>query len=114
MTTHQVNIVPSNHSFEADESESLLDAALRSGLNISYRCTTGGCGECKARVVSGKYQFNAANDYKLTEAEKGQNVILMCSVMAKSDLVIEANEARTAADIPRQRITARIAKLEKI
>ena len=114
MTTHQVNIVPSNHSFEADECESLLEAALRSGLNISYRCTTGGCGECKARVVSGKYQFNASNDYKLTEAEKGQNVILMCSVMAQSDLVIEANEARTAADIPRQCITARIAKLEKI
>ena len=112
--THQIKIIPSNHVFEADESESLLDAALRAGLNISYRCTTGGCGECKARVLSGRYQFNPANDYKLTEAEKGQSVILMCSVNAKSDLVIEAKEARTAADIPRQCVTARISKLEKI
>jgi CDP-4-dehydro-6-deoxyglucose reductase len=112
--THQIKLIPSNHAFEADENESLLDAALRSGLNISYSCTTGGCGECKAHVLSGEYQFIASHDYKLTEAEKGQNVILMCSVNAKSDLLIEAKEARTAADIPQQRITARIAKLEKI
>ena len=50
--THQIKLVPSNHTFEADENESLLDAALRSGLNISYSCTTGGCGECKAQVES--------------------------------------------------------------
>jgi len=112
--THQIKIIPSNHSFEADESESLLDAALRAGLNISYSCATGGCGECKARVLSGDYTFIQSNDYKLTEAEKTQNVIPLCSVMARSNLLIEAKEARSAADIPRQRIAARIAKLEKI
>lgn len=112
--TRQIKILPSNHYFEADDSESLLEAALRAGLNISYSCATGGCGECKARVVSGQYLFNKAHDYKLTEAEKNQNIILMCSASARSDLVIEAHEARSAADIPRQRIAARIAKLEKI
>ena len=114
MTTHQIKITPSDHFFEADESESLLEAALRAGLNMSYRCTTGGCGECKARVVSGDYEFNPSNDYKLAEAEKAQNTILMCSVKAKSNLVIEAQEARSPADIPRQTVTARIAKLEKV
>ena len=112
--THQIKIIPSNHIFEADESESLLDAALRAGLNISYRCTTGACGECKARVVSGQYQFDVSQDYKLSEAEKTQNVILMCSVSANSDLIIEAQEARSPADIPRQRIAGRVAKLERI
>jgi CDP-4-dehydro-6-deoxyglucose reductase len=112
--THQIKLLPSQHTFEVDESEPLLDAALRAGLSISYRCTTGACGECKARVVSGDYKLDATRDYKLTEAEKNQNIILMCSSNACSDLVIEAQEARGAADIPRQRVSARIAKLEKI
>lgn len=112
--THQIKIIPSNHLFEADENESLLEAALRAGLNINYSCATGGCGECKARVLAGSCHIKQASDYKLTEAQKHQNIVLMCSVNATSDLLIEAQEARTPADIPRQCIEARIAKLEKI
>lgn len=112
--THRIKVIPSNRQFEVDEKETLLEAALRAGLNISYSCASGNCGQCKARIVSGDFQFNESSDYKLSEAEKQQNTVLMCRTHANSDLQIEAKEARTAADIPRQSIAARIAKLEKI
>jgi len=112
--THQIKVIPSNRQFEVDEKESLLEAALRAGLNISYSCASGGCGQCKARVISGDFQFNESSDYKLSDAEKQLNMVLMCRTHAKGDLQIEAREARSAADIPRQSIAARIAKLEKV
>jgi CDP-4-dehydro-6-deoxyglucose reductase len=111
--THRIKVSPSNRQFEVDEKESLLEAALRAGLNISYSCASGNCGQCKARIVSGDYHFNESSDYKLSEEEKRQKTVLMCRTNARSDLLIEAKEARSAADIPRQSIAARIAKLEK-
>lgn len=111
---HQISVIPSNRRFEVDEKESLLEAALRAGLNISYSCASGNCGQCKARVLSGDFHFDETSDFRLTEAQKQQNTVLMCRTHAKSDLRIEAQEARSAADIPRQSIEARIAKLEKL
>ena len=112
--TNLIKVTPSNRQFEVDDNVSVLEAALRAGLNINYSCASGGCGQCKARIISGEYQFHPSGDYKLTELEERQNTVLMCRTYAKSDLVIEAKEARSAADIPRQRIEARIAKLEKM
>jgi CDP-4-dehydro-6-deoxyglucose reductase len=81
---------------------------------MNYSCTSGSCGECKARIVSGDYEVSRHFDYPLSEAEKLQNMALMCSINAKSDLVIEATEARSAADIPLQSIKAKVAKIEAI
>lgn len=112
--SHQITILPSNHSFETVENETLLEAALRAGLNMNYSCNSGSCGQCKARIVSGNYQINRHFDYVIPEAEKLNNMALLCSINAKSDLVIEAQEANSAADIPMQCIKAKIAKLEQL
>jgi CDP-4-dehydro-6-deoxyglucose reductase len=110
--THRITVLPSKHQFDVQESETILDAALRSGLNMNYSCSSGSCGKCKARIVSGQHQACKFFDYVLPESDKQQNVTLLCSTCAGSDLVIEAHEAKAASDIPRQCITARIAKLE--
>ncbi|WP_455204182.1 2Fe-2S iron-sulfur cluster-binding protein [Kaarinaea lacus] len=111
--SHQITLLPSNHQFEAAEHESLLEAALRSGINISYSCSSGGCGQCKARVVSGDHHPCRHYDYVIPEAEKHQDVVLLCSTAPRSAMVIQAHEAKTAADIPRQSIQGRVAKVER-
>jgi len=55
MSAH-VQVKPSGREFFVDGNDSLLEAALRSGLSLDYGCSAGSCGKCKARVVSGQVQ----------------------------------------------------------
>jgi len=110
----KVTIKPSNHQFEAAAQESLLEAALRSDMNVNYSCNTGSCGECKAKIVSGDTAVIRHHDYSFSEAEKIQNYALLCSIEARSDLVIETSEAFTAEDIHTQKISTKVAKVDHI
>jgi len=107
MTAH-VQVKPSGREFFVDGNDSLLEAALRSGLSLDYGCSIGSCGKCKARVVSGQVHRSRHSDYALTAAEKHAGVVLMCCNSALTDLVIEAREAHGAADMPLQSIDARV------
>jgi CDP-4-dehydro-6-deoxyglucose reductase len=107
MTAH-VQIRPSGHEFFVEGGDTLLETALRAGLAMDYGCSIGSCGRCKARIVTGQVQKTRHSDYALTAAEKSAGVVLMCCNTAVSDLVIEAREAHGAADMPLQRIDARV------
>jgi CDP-4-dehydro-6-deoxyglucose reductase len=107
MSAH-VQVEPSGREFFVDGSDSLLEAALRSGLSLDYGCSIGSCGKCKARVVSGQAHRTRHSDYALTAAEKNAGVVLMCCNTALTDLVLEAREAHGAADMPLQSIDARV------
>lgn len=107
MSAHVV-VRPSRHEFFVDGADTILDAALRSGLALNYGCSNGNCGLCKARVVSGQVQKVRHCDYVLSEAEKRQGYTLLCSHTAVGDLVIEALESAEAGDIPQQQIVAQV------
>jgi len=107
-----VKIIPSGHEFFVDGTESILEAAVRSGLRLSYGCSSGNCGSCKARVVSGEVWKLAEHDYVLSEREKQMGYVLTCRTTAVTDVVLEAAEARTVEDLPAQEIRAQIRKLE--
>lgn len=107
MSAH-VQVKPSGREFLVDGNDSLLEAALRSGVSLDYGCSIGSCGKCKARVVSGQVHRTRHSDYALTAAEKNAGVVLMCCHTALTDLVIEAREAHGAADMPLQTIDARV------
>ena len=106
--------MPSGKEFVAQEAESVLDAALRSGISVSHSCNNGTCGECKAHLLTGQVNQLNGQDYRFSEADKQQNPILLCNVSAATDLEIEVNEANAAQDIPVQRIAARVEKLERL
>jgi CDP-4-dehydro-6-deoxyglucose reductase len=107
MTAH-VQVRPSGHEYFVEGSETLLESALRAGLAVDYGCSGGTCGKCKARVISGQVQKVRHSDYPLTAGERSAGVVLMCCNTAVVDLVIEAHEARGAADMPQQAIEARV------
>ncbi len=113
MSAHVV-IHPSRHEFFVDGADTILDAALRSGLAVNYGCSNGNCGLCKARVVSGQVQKVHHHDYVLSEAEKRQGYTLLCSHTAVSDLVIEALESAEPGDIPQQQIVARVKAVQAL
>jgi CDP-4-dehydro-6-deoxyglucose reductase len=68
MTAH-VQVKPSGREFFVDGNDSLLEAALRSGLSLDYGCSIGSCGKCKARILSGQAHRTRHSDYALTAAE---------------------------------------------
>ena len=112
--SYRINLLPSEHTFMAEPHESLLEAALRSGVNLKYNCNSGGCGECKARIISGEYETVRHHDYVFKESEKRQQLLLLCSIAATSDMIIEASEALGVQDIPEQDISVKVAKIEHI
>ncbi|WP_455201234.1 2Fe-2S iron-sulfur cluster-binding protein [Kaarinaea lacus] len=112
--SYSVTLMPNGKKFQCEANESILEAALRSGLNLSYHCATGSCGECRARVVEGQVKDHRYFDFVIPEAEKLTNTVLLCSVTPSSDVVIEANEAASAKDIPMQNISVKVAKLDRI
>ena len=109
----QATVLPSGHEFFVEGAESILEAGLRGGLALNYGCSNGNCGLCKMRVVSGEIDRIKHHDYVLTEAEKGMGFMLGCSYTAVSDIVLEADEAQSTADIPLQNIPIRIKKIEQ-
>ena len=113
MSAH-IHVKPSGHEFFVEGRDNILEAALRAGLNLDYRCSNGNCGACKARVMSGETKKIRNHDFVISEAEKGQGYTLLCCHTAVTDLVIEAKEAGSASDIPRQQIPARAKRIEKL
>ena len=109
----QATIIPSGHEFFIEGAESILEGGLRGGLALNYGCSNGNCGLCKMRVVSGETGRVKHHDYVLSEAEKGLGFILGCSYTAVSDVVLEADEAQSTADIPLQDIPIRIKRIEQ-
>jgi len=103
-----VRLLPSEHEFFVEGNDTILDAGLREGLAVNYGCSNGNCGQCKAKVISGQARQSRHFDYRLTEWEKMEGYILMCAHTPLTDMVIEAQEAGSAADLPQQHINAKV------
>ena len=111
ITTAQVTVLPSKQDFLVEGHDTILEAAMRSGIPLNYGCSGGNCGLCKARVLSGEIKKTRQHDFVIAEAEKNQGYILLCSNTAVSDVVIEAEVADSVQDIPYQQISARVKNL---
>jgi CDP-4-dehydro-6-deoxyglucose reductase len=114
ITTAQVTVLPSKQDFLVEGHDTILEAAMRSGIPLNYGCSGGNCGLCKARVLSGEVKKTRQHDFVIPEAEKSQGYILLCSNTAVSDLVIEAAVADSVQDIPYQQINAHVKNLGQI
>ena len=111
---YRIRLQPSGRGFEAEPQETVLEAALRAGVSVPYNCTTGTCGECKARLLSGEIGAETFHDYVFTEAEKLQNSVLLCSVHPASDLEIEVAASDEADDIPYQAVSGRVSAIRDL
>jgi CDP-4-dehydro-6-deoxyglucose reductase len=67
---HKVTVQPSGQSFEAQEGESVLAAALRQGVMLPYGCKNGACGSCKGKIVAGAVDYGHYHARVLTEADR--------------------------------------------
>jgi len=107
----QISVQPSQHVFQAEADETILDAALRQGLMPPYGCRDGACGACRGKVLSGRVDHGKAQIHALGEEDRHAGFALFCCAKAQCDLVIESRELRSALDVPVKTLPARVQKL---
>ena len=106
---HTVTLQPSGHTFQVEEGETLLTAALRQGFVLPYGCRNGACGSCKGRLIAGELDYGSYQLKALTDLEKSQGKVLFCQAKPLSDVTLEARTVGTAKDIPVRTLPCRVA-----
>lgn len=84
-----ITIIPGNRQFVVEDSEMLLDAGLRQGVQFAYGCRNGACGACKAKVVSGEVEAGAYQPFALSEQERSEGIVLLCCATALTNATVE-------------------------
>ncbi|MHB8166343.1 MAG: 2Fe-2S iron-sulfur cluster-binding protein [Sulfuricella sp.] len=110
----RVHLLPSGKEFTAEKNETVLEAALRSGIALNYSCNTGTCGGCGGRILSGQIRETRQHDFHLSDTQKAQGHVLLCVTAAQSDLEIEVKEAGGIEDIPLQMIPTKVEQMERV
>ncbi len=111
---YQVTLQPSEHTFEVEENELILEAALRQGIGFPYGCRSGSCGTCLGTVVSGQIEYPQGLPLTVMEHEHEQGKAVFCVSIAKSDLVLEVKEISSSSDIEIKLLPARVISLRKL
>lgn len=112
--TFQTTIQPSGHKFPIGGNETIIEAALKHGYILPYRCSDGVCGVCKGKIVEGRVDYGQHLASTLTEEEKTAGMALFCCAKPLSDLVIECREVSAASDIPVRTMPCRVEKMTRL
>lgn len=95
-------------AFDAEPSDTLLDAAERASIYLPSSCREGGCGACRVSRASGEVELMSYSSSALNEDERMAGDILLCRAQPRSDLALRApfDEAAVGfAPVPERRAT---------
>jgi propane monooxygenase reductase subunit len=87
--THKVRFEPVGIEIEADEDETILDAAFRQGVMLMHGCKEGQCSACKSFLLDGDLQLDRYSTFALADYESEEGFVLLCRGHAYSDVEIE-------------------------
>lgn len=72
-----------------EKGQTLLNAALESGINWPHKCKVGSCGSCSARIVSGKIKAQIDFAYVLSPEALKAGYVLACQSELRSDITVK-------------------------
>lgn len=96
----KIKFLPQGIECEIAENQTILEAAVKNGVNIDGNCAgKGTCGKCKVKVISGETAMPEGmhTHYQLSEAEVKGGWVLACASVLKSDAAVEVPETDTTA-----------------
>lgn len=101
--SYSVRIAGSDASFPCDPQESVLDAALKAGIEIPYSCRKGVCGNCVARVIEGVFERGVVSADAVLPGQE-----LLCQCRPGSDLEIKVDSWKRMEPELRKRVQAKV------
>jgi CDP-4-dehydro-6-deoxyglucose reductase, E3 len=110
----RVKLFRSARAFETTADETVLDAALRAGLDVPHRCLGGNCGACRARLLEGEVAYPKGRPLGLSDAETADGLVLLCRAHARSDLLLETFAPGTAGALRVKRLPCRVERIERL
>jgi CDP-4-dehydro-6-deoxyglucose reductase len=110
---HKVTVQPSGQSFDVEQGEAVLTAALRQGVMLPYGCKNGACGSCKGKIVAGSVDYGHYHARVLTEEERAHGKALFCQAKPLGELVIECRTIGAAKDIAVKLLPCRVQQLTR-
>lgn len=94
----KITFLPQNITWEATPGETILQAAVKAGVNIDGNCAGAGtCGKCKVKVLEGNLDQVKDHHHKLSENEIAAGYRLACCHEVSDGMVIEMPESETTA-----------------
>ncbi len=112
--SRKIVILPDEDEFQANPDESVLDAALRAGIQLPYGCRSGTCGACKAVLVEGEIHYGSTEPEALTEDDLINNRILCCQARAGTDLVLRIKTVQETREIPIKTLPSRVMHMKQL
>lgn len=112
--SYSVRIESTDHIFQVNEGQSVLDAALRKSITLPYGCRGGGCGSCKGQIVSGSISYPNGLPDGLSESDHNNGFALFCQAVPNSDLVIKSKELTATDEIEVKILPCRVHEKEQL
>lgn len=97
--SYSVQIESTDHIFQVEEGESVLDAALRQSITLPYGCRGGGCGACKGQLLEGTVSYPEGLPGGLSEDDHNKGFALFCKAIPNNDLLIKSKEVMVSDEI---------------
>ena len=111
----RITLLPSGQVITAEDGETILDAALRAGINLPHSCKGGHCASCRARVISGSIRYRAGRPVGLMEQEEREGFALLCQALAAAENIsVQVREIKPAADVQIRHLPCRIERLQPL
>ena len=106
--SYSVQIESTDHTFQVEEGEAVLDAALRQSIALPYGCRGGGCGACKGQLLEGTVSYPDGLPNGLSEEDHNKGFVLFCQAVPNNDLIIKSKEVAVSTEIEVKTLPCRV------
>lgn len=116
MTDARVTLLPGQQVVAVKASESILDAALRGGLNLPHSCKGGHCGSCRAKIIAGRIHYPSGSPPGISDSEQQAGFALLCQARPlDAELTIEVRQSQApSSDLQVRSIPCRIEHMQAL
>ena len=103
---HAITIEATEVAFEGPPGQSLLDAALRAGIELPYSCRKGMCGSCAGGIAAG--EVRGLNGAAVRNDTCGPGQVLYCMCEPSTDVVLQPMSWKRLDPSARKTFTAKV------
>lgn len=112
--TFKVTVQPAGRTFEVEQDETILSAAIRQGIGLPYGCKDGACSSCKCRLLDGQVVHGTHQQKALSDEEQSAGLMLSCCARPQTDVVLESRQVAAVGQFPVHKMPVRVRELQRV